>query len=311
MSLNPKNILKLLCLAFEDPMYSIESRITDEERSFASEPADLIKDAINFDVFKEIFDTLSFADSSVIPDAVLVEDDLENDWEVVQNDEKFTEIIDIDYKRRTIEFWRSGSKKRRSIKSVENQFKKVKDEKQLYRWEKQVADGGSRTDKLLYIAQYVLHQFNSASDRHLPIHDLDLKRWALKAREEAHLSPKFFAASSKWIHKFKTQHNIVSRKINKFVTQAHISNKAEILQAASNYVSQVKSEMGLLGTANVYNSDQSGFNLESHAGRTLALKGSQKIECLAQSLNSLTHSYTIQSLISAHGILKSLLLIVL
>lgn len=73
---------------------------------------------------------------------------------------------------------------------------------------------------------------------------------------------------------------------------------------------QVKLEIGLLGTANVHNSDQSGFNLETHTGRTLASKGSLKVECLAQSLNSLTHSYTIQPLISVDGILKSPLLIV-
>jgi len=67
----------------------------------------------------------------------------------------------------------------------------------------------------------------------------------------------------------------------------------------------------LVGEDNVYNSDQSGFNLETHASRMLALKGSLKVECLAQSLNSLTHSYTIQPLVSTNGDLKSPLLIVL
>lgn len=271
----------------------------------------MIKDAINFDIFKETYDSLNCTDASVISDAVLVEDNPEDVSEVVQDDTKFREIVDIDYKKRVIEFWRSGQKKRRNIESVKNRFKKVINVTQLYRWEAQVAEGGSRTDKLLYISQYVLEQFNSASDRNLSIHDLDLKRWALKAREVVHLPSQLFTASSKWIHNFKIQHGIVSRKINKFVTQAHILNKAELLEQSSNYVSQVKLEIGLLGTANVYNSDQSGFNLETHAGRTLASKGSLKVECLAQSLNSLTHSYTIQPLISADGILKSPLLIVL
>jgi len=150
----------------------------------------------------------------------------------------------------------------------------------LYRWERQIAEGGSRTDKLLYISQYILHQFNNASNRNLSIHDLDLKRWALKAREEVHLSLQLFMASSKWIHNFKIQHGIhfISRKINKFVTQAHTLNKAELLQQAFNYVSQVKLELGLLGTTNVYNSDQSGFNLETHAGCTLTSKGCLKVE---------------------------------
>lgn len=67
----------------------------------------------------------------------------------------------------------------------------------------------------------------------------------------------------------------------------------------------------MIGEDNVYNSDQSGFNLETHAGRTLAVKGSLKVECLAQSLNSLTHSYTIQLIVSVNGDLKTPLLIVL
>jgi len=48
--------------------------------------------------------------------------------------------------------------------------------------------------------------------------------------------------------------------------------------------------------------------LNSHTGRTLVIVGTSKIECLAQSLNSLTHSYTIQSTISADSVLKSPLL---
>jgi len=59
-------------------VYNIESRITDEERLFASQLTDLIKDAINFDVFKETNDTLSFTDDSVIPDVTLIEEEPEN-----------------------------------------------------------------------------------------------------------------------------------------------------------------------------------------------------------------------------------------
>jgi len=83
-------------------VYNIESRITDEERLFASQLTDLIKDAINFDVFKETNDTLSFTDDSVIPDVTLIEKEPENVPEVVQDDKKFREIVDIDYKKKAI-----------------------------------------------------------------------------------------------------------------------------------------------------------------------------------------------------------------
>jgi len=81
-------------------VYNIESRITDEEKLFASQLTDLIKDAINFDVFKETNDTLSFTDDSVIPDITLIEEKPENVSEVVQDDKEFREIVDIDYKKK-------------------------------------------------------------------------------------------------------------------------------------------------------------------------------------------------------------------
>lgn len=62
---------------------------------------------------------------------------------------------------------------------------------------------------------------------------------------------------------------------------------------------------------NVFNSDQSSFNLEMHTGRTLSFKGHQKVETIIQSTNSMTHSYTIQPIISANGSLLSPLLIIL
>jgi len=78
----------------------------------------------------------------------------------------------------------------------------------LYRWEKQIELRGSRLEKLLKISQYVLEQFNIATDKHL-VHDVTLKKWALKARENVQLSYKLFKASSKWVYNFKKTHGIV------------------------------------------------------------------------------------------------------
>ncbi|KYN02134.1 hypothetical protein ALC62_07055, partial [Cyphomyrmex costatus] len=57
-------------------------------------------------------------------------------------------------------------------------------------------------------------------------------------------------------------------------------------------------EISLIGAENVFNSDQSSFNLEMHTGRTLSFKGQKKIGTLTQSTNSMTHSYTIQPIVS-------------
>jgi len=310
MPMNPKNILNLLKLAFKGPEYNIESEITDEERSFASNLVEIIKTSSDCKLLVESYNTLSYYDESVTPEAVVVDENVDEEYiESIENDDP--PGVTLDYKQRTIAFWRSGKRKRRSLESVQTKFTKVKHQRMLYRWEEQIERGGTRLEKLLDISKYVLLEFNSASDKCLPIHDANLKRWALKARENVQLPSKLFKASSKWIHNFKVSHGIVSRKINKFVTTAQLSNASELSQTASKFVEDIRRDIQTLGTSNVYNSDQSRFNLETHAGRTLSIIGTVKVECLAQSLTSLTHSYTIQPIISADGKLHSPLLIVL
>jgi len=77
------------------------------------------------------------------------------------------------------------------------------------------------------------------------------------------------------------------------------------------FVNEIKSYIPKIGLQNLYNSDQSGFQLEMHSGRTLAVEGEKQVQCVVQSVSSTTHSYTIQPLISAKGKLLSPLFIVL
>ncbi|TKR77229.1 hypothetical protein L596_018241 [Steinernema carpocapsae] len=53
-----------------------------------------------------------------------------------------------------------------------------------------------------------------------------------------------------------------------------------------------------------YNSDQTGLQLELRAGRTLATKGVKKVEVVVQRKNALTHSLTLQPMISSAGQLQ-------
>lgn len=66
-----------------------------------------------------------------------------------------------------------------------------------------------------------------------------------------------------------------------------------------------------IGPKNTHNADQSGFQYELHSTRSLDIKGEKKIERLVQSKNSTSHSFTIMPTMSADGILKSPLYIVL
>jgi hypothetical protein len=60
-----------------------------------------------------------------------------------------------------------------------------------------------------------------------------------------------------------------------------------------------------------YNTDQTGINLEMHTGRTLNLQGEKTVEGLIQRANAMTHSYTVQPVISSDGHLQSPMLMCL
>jgi len=56
----------------------------------------------------------------------------------------------------------------------------------------------------------------------------------------------------------------------------------ESLDIDSNrFIENVKYYIERYGIENVYNSDQNGFHIELHAGRTLAEKGVKKVEFVA------------------------------
>ncbi|KYN14205.1 hypothetical protein ALC57_13589, partial [Trachymyrmex cornetzi] len=95
------------------------------------------------------------------------------------------------------------------------------------------------------------------------IHDIDITRWVLKAQE-----------------------NINDKKT--------IQSKEHLEAESNRFVKNVKYYISRYGFENIYNSDQSGFQLELHTGRTLAIEGTKKIECAIQSVSATTHSYTIQ-----------------
>lgn len=64
---------------------------------------------------------------------------------------------------------------------------------------------------------------------------------ASDARAKVNLSHDLFKAYSKWVHNFKNQHRIVSRKINKFVIQTKLRKKDDLKQIADEFVQKVES----------------------------------------------------------------------
>ena len=70
-----------------------------------------------------------------------------------------TVSVDLDYKRRAVAYWKSGSKKRRSFSGVQQKFKKVKSFGMLESWARQIHPD-SRSEKLRMIFQRTLAQYD-------------------------------------------------------------------------------------------------------------------------------------------------------
>ncbi|XP_011858445.1 PREDICTED: uncharacterized protein LOC105555999 [Vollenhovia emeryi] len=159
--------------------------------------------------------------------------------------------ITFEYKRNAVEFWKPhDTGKTKLFETVKRRFRKVTSLRQLQRWQEQVNRGGTRLEKWKRISSYTLDKFQEALERGVIIHDIDIVRWVLKAKEEINL-PEYGASAT------------------------------------------------------------CGFQLECHSGCSLAIRGSKKIECTAQSISATTHSYTIQPTISGDGRLLSPFSIVL
>lgn len=175
---------------------------------------------------------------------------------------------------------------------------------QLYRWEKQLENGGTRFDKLKEIFEFTYEQYLAASSKGMVVQDVDLMRWAIQKRNLVSLEnfSMFFCrqasvleASKTWIWKFKKTCRIASRKITRFVSIKNHREKGQLIESAEAFVDTCKERFQEFSDDNIFNTDQSGFNKELVSGRTLAAIGIKQVEAIAQSIDSLQHSYTSQT----------------
>lgn len=318
MKINPINVLNLL-LAYFQALNIPDSATNYQETQLAEKIKEILIDVTNdFNDVEMITDnSLDFQEEFKDHNARIIEDEVQHHFP--DPDEAPTNLctedkeeIDFDYKVRAVEFWRSGKRKKNlNLKTVQNRFKKVSSISQLRRWAHTINKGGTYREKVAQICQYTLDNFKLAVDSGSIIHDQDIIRWALQAKKEIGFDDIRFKASKHWLLKFKQAHRIVSRKINKFITRKTLESSAELKSKADEFVADIQSCIPSIGLQNLYNSDQSGFQLEMHSGRTLAVEGEKQVQCLVQSVSATTHSYTIQPLISATGQLLSPLFLVL
>jgi len=160
--------------------------------------------------------------------------------------------------------------------------------------------GGTRQEIINDICQHTLECFVSARDALLPVHDHDIKMFALQKALEY---PNFrFVASDRWILEWKKQCGITSRKIQKIVSFKLIRNNEDLVDAVTKFREEFKHKSSLYHPSFIYNTDQTGFRYEVVGNRTLSYKGERRTLGSALSpKNKMTHSYTVQYTISANG----------
>ena len=146
------------------------------------------------------------------------------------------------------------------------------------------------------------------------LHDRDLIEFALVAAEKhklkdfkvpfdcyapQHLNRPKFQTSEHWLHNFKSQNHIVSRKIIKFVSVKRHENVEALEESIHTFMEELKPVLKATSPARVFNCDQTGLNLELTSGRTLFEKGAKRVEMSAQRIQASSHSFSLQPVISA------------
>ncbi|GAU92813.1 hypothetical protein RvY_04846 [Ramazzottius varieornatus] len=169
----------------------------------------------------------------------------------------------------------------------------------LYRWRKQIEQCGSRNEKLLQIRMRVRQEFDDMKERRMIVRDRDIRRMAIRINAEVGLEG--FVASDSCVYRWKKLFKIVCRRITKFVSRNYAYELDDISQTAAEFVARAKLITLAADPLYVFNMDQSGFNYEMHGGRTLHYRGALIVEAAFQSINSTTHSYTIQPIVSMSG----------
>ena len=160
---------------------------------------------------------------------------IENEKEDVIRNE-----FSIEYMTNVVNFFDekdSTGKRKQSYTSVQRRFKRVKDRNYIRRFRIHIAKNGTKVRKLNLIDSFVYEAFNNARDKLLSVHDIDLKRWALKKAKD--LFDSTFTVSDHWVRQFKIRHNIISRKMTKIVTKREIEDSDKIHQSADEFVSNM------------------------------------------------------------------------
>lgn len=225
VSINPLNVITLLTAIFSEYDFK-KSSINEAEKVLANSLSSIIFGAMSDSMF-EIYDESSldfgsYADTPIaygIDSSLMEVDSSEEDDNDDESDDEFNdednlnisdppkssrcskgELIDPDYKRNAVEYWKSGKKGLRSLSSVQSRYSKVKSDRQLRKWAQALQSNKFRKWKLRQISEFVLQKFYDARQKNIIIHDFTLRYWGIEAAKKVELTE--FQASLSWLLRY-------------------------------------------------------------------------------------------------------------
>ncbi|CAF1673171.1 unnamed protein product, partial [Adineta ricciae] len=314
--INPANVVKIFADRASNSLSSFASAasiVTNRECEVAELLCGVLESITNSHSHSiEVETTLDheLVDDELIDDIEDEDTDEETwdpDWNHDDEDKELCKQFSLDYMTKAINFYdeinpHTGKRKRR-WETVKHQFRRIPHQSYLSRFRHYLEKHGTKKQKLEKINDYVFDMFERARENALPVHDIDLRRWALKKAMDESLHN--FVASSYWLHSFKNKHNIISRKVTKIVTKRQVEDKTIIKTSADQFIADVRKRLPQYEANEVVNTDQSGIQFELHSNRTLSHKGEKVTTGTVRSINATTHSYTVQPTITLDGQLLS------
>jgi hypothetical protein len=302
--MNAANVVKLIRDNDTFRSGTQSTNINEAEQRIASHLIDLLQElSISDDYDIEAEESLEKINDDD-PDLDLDYDDdyiQESRQENGEEEEQFDDgsLYTLEYMKKVVTYARPGI----AFTTVQHEYPRLKDRKQLKRFREYVEKNGTRSHKIRRIEKFLLDKFLNARNEYLPVHDADIQRWAISQAKVESLPN--FKASSKWLLNFKRRNNISSRKVTKFVSRREVVDQAQIKENAENFVVAVQKVIPKYSLTSVLNADQSSFNYEMASRRTLSHTEEKTTYVSVRSVNATTHSYTVMPIINAAGQLLS------
>ena len=290
--------------------YGDEEYVCSNEEDFlASETLRKLEDSLDY--FQDESITLEY--DPLFPeymDSECMESDDQNEMQdfydesddVFINNQKFS-IVNL---LKIINYYDTA--KTRKFAQTQSRYPKVKHPSDIRKFRKIIETNGRYRDKVKEVEDFVKIKFTAARDHLLSVHDHDLRRWALEKAKDLDFT---FRASIGWISRFKQKMKLVSRKVTKYVSHNDVNKSEDIEMNAKKFVESARNIFKSYSTEFIYNTDQSGFNYEIPATRTITYSGEKSTHVSVNSINAATHSYSIMPILALNGTLCAKLLICL